>query len=205
MNPIISIIIPCYNHGKYIEETLASIEKAKDRYPIEIIIVNDGSIDEYTISVLKKIEEKGYFVLNQNNGGLGNARNNGIKLAKGKYILPLDSDNNVLSPYFNDAVDILEKNADIDIVYGNIKKIGEITEDSFIEDFNLQKLMIGNVLGKYFTDSGPEDKITNYNNVDFEDFKANNENNMRKMPKTSIKPIDNYNFKKQTLKDLLSN
>ena len=125
MNPIISIIIPCYNHGKYIEETLASIEKAKDCYPVEIIIVNDGSTDEFTVSVLKRIEEKGYFVLNQTNGGLGNARNNGIRLAKGKYILPLDSDNNVLFPYLNDAVDILEKNEDIDIVYGDALYIGK--------------------------------------------------------------------------------
>ncbi|MCO5269627.1 MAG: glycosyltransferase family 2 protein [Brumimicrobium sp.] len=122
---VVSIIIPCYNHGKYIEETLESIERSKDKYSVEIIIVNDGSTDEFTIQKLKEIEEKGYFVLNQENQGLGKTRNNGIKLAKGKYVLPLDSDNKVCSPYLNEAVDMLEKNEQIDIIYGNAQYIGE--------------------------------------------------------------------------------
>jgi glycosyltransferase involved in cell wall biosynthesis len=146
ITPILSIIIPCYNHGEYIEETIASIENAKDRYPIEIIIVNDGSTDENTLFVLKKIEEKGYFVLNQKNGGLGNARNNGIKLSKGKYILPLDSDNNVLYPYLNDAIEFLETNNDYDIIFGDAKFIGEKSGNWIIGEYNLQKIMIENYI-----------------------------------------------------------
>jgi glycosyltransferase involved in cell wall biosynthesis len=146
MKPILSIIIPCYNHGKYIEETLASIEKAKDRYPIEIIIVNDGSTDENTLFVLKKIADQGYNVLNQKNGGLGNARNNGIKLSKGKYILPLDSDNNVLYPYLNDAIEFLETNNDYDIIFGDAKFIGEKSGNWIIGEYNLQKIMIENYI-----------------------------------------------------------
>lgn len=146
MNPILSIIIPCYNHGLYISETIKSIEVSKDKYPIEIIIVNDGSTDLTTIQVLKEIESKGYFVLNQKNGGLGNARNNGIKIARGKYILPLDSDNKVEKPYLNNVIDILEKNPDIDIVYGNALQFGEASGTWVLDDYNLQHLLLSNFI-----------------------------------------------------------
>lgn len=146
MNPILSIVIPCFNHGKYIQDTLNSIESARNKYSVEVIIVNDGSSDENTISVLKDIEKKGYNVINQANRGLGNARNNGIKLAKGKYILPLDSDNNVLSPYLNEAVDILEENKLIDIVYGNATYFGEKEADWIVGDYSILRLITGNYI-----------------------------------------------------------
>ena len=46
--PRISVVIPCYNHGKYIDETIESIDRITDKNLYEIIIVNDGSTDEYT-------------------------------------------------------------------------------------------------------------------------------------------------------------
>lgn len=143
---LISVVIPCYNHGLYLEEAIESVENAKDKYPVEIIIVNDGSTDDHTISVFKKLEERGYFVLHQSNGGLGHARNNGMKLAKGKYILPLDSDNKVLYAYLNDAVDILEKNICIDIVYGNANYLGNLSGVWYNQSFSLPRLMISNYI-----------------------------------------------------------
>lgn len=122
--PLVTIVIPCYNHGAFLEETLESISKATNKYIPEIIIVNDGSTDALTLSAFERVEAQGYFVLHQENQGLAKARNNGIRLAKGKYILPLDSDNNVLPPYLNEAIDILEKKS-IDVVYGNAMYIGE--------------------------------------------------------------------------------
>lgn len=141
---LISVVIPCYNHGLYLEEAVESVENAKDKYPVEIIIVNDGSTDEYTISVFKKLEERECFVLHQKNGGLGNARNNGIKLAKGKYILPLDSDNKVLWPYLNDAVSILESDSNVSVVYGNAVYFGEQRGIWKQPRSSLQRIMLGN-------------------------------------------------------------
>jgi len=146
MNPILSIIIPCYNHGQYIQDALDSIEKAIDKYTVEVIIVNDGSTDEFTIAKLKDLEKKGWFVLNQLNIGLAKARNNGIKLAKGKYILPLDSDNKVLKPYLNEAIAILEKNEYFDIVYGNAQYFGEKSGDWIVGDYNLFQLVSRNYI-----------------------------------------------------------
>lgn len=108
----------------YLEETLQSILSSRTNYPVEIIIVNDGSTEEYTLEVLNRVEKQGFYVLHQENQGLAKARNNGIRMAKGEYILPLDSDNNVCFPYLNKAIDFLE-NEDLDIVYGDARYIGE--------------------------------------------------------------------------------
>ncbi len=57
--PIVSVIVPCYNYGRFIHETIASVEQCdKDQY--EIIIVNDGSTNEFTLEVLQKLEKDGY-------------------------------------------------------------------------------------------------------------------------------------------------
>jgi glycosyltransferase involved in cell wall biosynthesis len=146
MNPYLSIVIPCYNHGKYIQETIDSIENAIGKYSIEIIIVNDGSTDALTISKLNDIEKQGYFVLHQKNGGLGNARNNGIRIEKGKYILHLDSDNKVLKPYLEEAIAVLEKDSFYDIVYGNAIFFGEKTGDWNVGEYNLLKFIPDNYI-----------------------------------------------------------
>jgi glycosyltransferase involved in cell wall biosynthesis len=142
MTPTLSIIIPCYNHGKYIRETLQSVKDCGETlYPYEIIIVNDGSTDEYTLRVLTEISNDGYRVVHQKNAGLGAARNNAISLAKGKYILPLDSDNKVCPPYLTEAIDILEKNNDITIVYSDAAYFGDKKGIWTVGPYNLQKLM----------------------------------------------------------------
>lgn len=120
----VSIVIPCYNHGKYIEETIASVEEYPDKSVYEIIIVNDGSTDSKTIEILKILEGKGYFVLNQENTGLADARNNGIKLAKGDYILPLDSDNMIRPDYIKYGIEIMDKNPKVGMVYGDAQLFG---------------------------------------------------------------------------------
>ena len=146
MSALLSIVIPCYNHGKYIQETIESIENAKGKYEVEIIIVDDGSTDGLTISKLSELVKKGYFVLYQKNGGLGNARNNGIKLAKGKYILPLDSDNTVLAPYLDDAIEVLEKDHFYDIVYGNAIYFGEKKGNWIVGEYSLLKFIPNNYI-----------------------------------------------------------
>ncbi len=120
----VSVVIPCYNHGQYIEEAIASVEQYPDKSVYEIIIVNDGSTDAQTIETLKKLEEKGYFVLNQENTGLADARNNGVKLAKGDYILPLDSDNMIRPDYIKYGIEIMDKNPKVGMVYGDAQLFG---------------------------------------------------------------------------------
>ena len=145
MNPRVSVVIPCYNHGKYIREAIAGVEKLpKDLY--EIIIVNDGSTDAYTIETLSKLQAENYTIINQQNQGLGKTRNNGIKLAKGEFILPLDADNRINPEYITKALRIFDQQANISVVYSNPNYFGDKKGSSELPDFNLQQLMIGNYI-----------------------------------------------------------
>jgi glycosyltransferase involved in cell wall biosynthesis len=144
MNPRVSIIIPCYNHGQYIREALDSVEKVADKNLYEIIIVNDGSKDEYTIQMMDKLAAEGYHVINQVNQGLGRTRNNGIKVAKGDYILPLDSDNRIRPEYIYKSIEILDAHPEIAMVYGDAEFFGDKSKRHAVGEFNLQNMMVEN-------------------------------------------------------------
>lgn len=140
-----SIIIPCFNQGEYLKEALVSIENAKVN-DIEIIIVNDGSTEDKTIEILKELELEGFTIFHKENGGLSSARNAGIAIAKGDYILPLDSDNKVLSSYLRESVKIMDENPDISVLYGNPIFFGDRIGLQSIGQFNLQRLMLFNYI-----------------------------------------------------------
>ena len=144
MNPKISIIIPCYNHGQYIREAIQSVEQCTDKSLYEIIIVNDGSKDEYTIDMMDKLAAEGYHVINQVNQGLGPTRNNGIKAARGEYILPLDSDNRIRPEYMYESIKILDAHPEIAMVYGDAQFFGDKDKRHVIGEFNLQNMMVEN-------------------------------------------------------------
>jgi glycosyltransferase involved in cell wall biosynthesis len=119
-HPKVSVVIPCYNDKEYIEETVQSVldQTFQD---FEIIIVDDGS-DKGTKKVLFSLKNEKIQIITQINQGLSSARNNGIKEAKGDYILTLDSDDTFDSAFLEKAVVILDKHQNIGAVssYCNI-------------------------------------------------------------------------------------
>ncbi len=141
----LSIVIPCYNHGSFIKEALNSIP-LKEFPKTEVIIVNDGSTDPYTVEVLGELSKQGYVVVNQVNQGLGRTRNNGIKLAKGKYILPLDADNKLLGSYFSKGIKYLNEHPEVSVVYGDPIMFGDEEGHKPLRKFNLQQLITGNYI-----------------------------------------------------------
>ncbi|MBR4618813.1 MAG: glycosyltransferase [Bacilli bacterium] len=114
---LISVIVPVYNTSKYLEKSLDSILKAKVDN-MEILIINDGSTDNSEEIILNY--ERNYpnliRYIKQDNHGLGNVRNVGLKEAKGKYIASIDSDDTINSNFFKSALPYLEKNIDI-VIY----------------------------------------------------------------------------------------
>lgn len=145
MTPLFSIIIPCYNDGKYLPDAIESLRNCEASL-FELIIVNDGSKDEATITYLKKLEIEGYKVIHQQNKGLSGARNKGISKSNGKYIVPLDSDNKLRPEYLLRAKTILEHDENIAVVYGRPQHFGANSEVPYVGDFNLQRLMLGNYI-----------------------------------------------------------
>lgn len=97
---LVSIIIPLYNVEDYIERTLISIDKQIYKN-IEVVVIDDGSTDksyEVTEKYLSKCNFK-YCLCRQDNAGVSAARNKGLSIASGQYIVFVDSDD-VLSPYY---------------------------------------------------------------------------------------------------------
>ena len=126
----ISVIIPVYNTEKYLKRCLESII-SQDFIDIEVIVVNDCSIDNSLniIKVLMNRDNRIKLINKQKNEGLSAARNSGIKIAKGEYILHIDSDDWIEKNYFLEVYEYA-KNHNADIV---------ITD--FYKDFDNGKLI----------------------------------------------------------------
>ena len=118
----VSVIIPVYNVQMYIEKCLATVMNQSLK-AIEIIIVNDGSTDE-SMEIVNSFHSSysNIIIINKENAGLSSARNSGLKIAKGKYIAFIDSDDYIemamLEKMYNRA-----EEKDLDIVCCNVTKV----------------------------------------------------------------------------------
>jgi glycosyltransferase involved in cell wall biosynthesis len=112
MTPIISIIVPIYNVENYIRECIDSILNQTLKN-IEVILINDGSPDKCP-SICEEYarQDSRVIVIHQNNQGSSSARNSGIKIATGKYLAFVDSDD-IISPLMFETLINNGKNADI--------------------------------------------------------------------------------------------
>ena len=144
-NTLVSVIIPCYNQGQFIEQALFSVEKSLNRN-YEIIIVNDGSDDSLTIRKLDKLRDRGYNIIDQENKGLANARNRGIMEARGEYILPLDADNKIDPLYIMRAIDFFDENKDLGVVYSNCRVFGDSSGFRMLKDFDIGQILVQNYI-----------------------------------------------------------
>ena len=96
--PKLSIIIPVYNVENYVDTCIESLYKQGiSEYEFEVILINDGSTDN-SLSIIQEYENKysNITIISQKNQGLSTTRNNGIKLAKGEYLLFVDSDDLII-------------------------------------------------------------------------------------------------------------
>ena len=110
----VSIIIPCYNDSDYIETAVNSAFNQKYQNK-EIIVVDDGS-NKKTKAILKKMESKIDCLLTQKNQGPAAARNRGINIATGKYIITLDSDDYFEESFCGKAVEMMENSKNVKVV-----------------------------------------------------------------------------------------
>lgn len=96
--PAVAVVIPCFNHGRYVGEALASV-RAQTWPRVEPVIVDDGSTDPETIRVLDGLATRGVRVIRQENGGLAAARNTGVRATDAPFYVPLDADD-IIDPTF---------------------------------------------------------------------------------------------------------
>lgn len=139
--PLAAVIIPCYNYGKYLPEAVSSALNQTLRN-IEIIVVDDGSGDPYTITVLKEMEKKdGVTVIRQPNKGLPAARNTGIRATRARYITCLDADDLIDPTYLEKTVTVLEARPDVGLAYSYAELFGDVNEIWYTETMDPGKLL----------------------------------------------------------------
>jgi O-antigen biosynthesis protein len=145
--PAVSVIIPCYGQAHFLSEAVESVV-AQTYGEWECLIVNDGSPDD-TSDVARRLiaqyPHRSIRLIEKRNGGLGDARNAGIRSAQGRYILPLDADDRLHPDYLTETVDILDRRPDIAIVYVDEQNFGETTHTHRKGVVSLSNLLHGNV------------------------------------------------------------
>ena len=129
----VSVIMPVYNTGesakKLIEKILGSFDN------LEIIVVDDGSIDD-SLNILKSLKDKRIMLFEKKNGGPSSARNFGIKKAKGKYLLFVDSDDDVEKDFVVKMVKAMDSKIAMGVCGVRYCKLSkESKENVYLDDF----------------------------------------------------------------------
>lgn len=108
-DPAVSIVIPCFNQGQFLHDAVRSV--LRQSYPSwEIVIVDDGSTDPATRAVLRALHYPRTRIIRQRNRGLPAARNAGMSAARGRYLVPLDADDELTAPFLAATVEALDRN-----------------------------------------------------------------------------------------------
>lgn len=141
--PLVTLAMPIYNYAKRLNPTLQSVYN-QDYTNFEIILVNDGSDDEYCLMKLDSLEgQEGIKVIHKENTGVSETRNRAVKEGKGEFILPLDADDMILPGYLKTGVNIIKNNPNISPVYCDTIHIGEMQGMEKRPEWSKDQLMRG--------------------------------------------------------------
>jgi glycosyltransferase involved in cell wall biosynthesis len=139
----VSVVTPTHNGLTTLPETIASVQA--QTYPvIEHIIVDDGSDDEAFLQYLSSLPEC-IQVIHQENAGPAAARNRGVNVASGTYILLLDDDDLIDPTYIEKAAQILDRK-EADIVYCQADRFGDVTCSWDLPSFSPVAMLVDNVV-----------------------------------------------------------
>jgi glycosyltransferase involved in cell wall biosynthesis len=140
-SPLVSIVIPCFNYGRFLGE---AIESAIDQthQPIEVIVVNDGSTDD-TEAVARQYP---ITLINQLNSGVCIATNTGFRIARGEFVLRLDADDRLADTYVAETLAALQRDAMADFAYTQVAYFGAITGTYPVEPFSVESLVERNYI-----------------------------------------------------------
>lgn len=142
----VSIIIPCYNLGAYVEESVQSA-LAQTYHDVEIVLINDGSTEQATLDVLKRLESHPQLrIIHTENQGVARARNTAIEQARGSYILPLDADDRILPCYAERAAGILDVQPEVGFVGCHYRIFGDRETECKPAAYRLPDLLVENVV-----------------------------------------------------------
>jgi len=142
--PRVSVIIPCFNDGAFIDEAVNSVLRQTYR-DVEIIIVDDGS-DGETRERLQTYKQPSIRVIFKSHEGVAAARNTAIAHANGEYILPLDADDLIHETYIEKAVCVMDGESDLGIVYCGAELFGEQTGLWDLPEYSFERILLQNMI-----------------------------------------------------------
>jgi glycosyltransferase involved in cell wall biosynthesis len=121
--PRIAVIIPCYDDGAFLGQALSSIE---EREPVELVVVDDGSVDTNTLATLAELERGGQRVLrHERNRGVAAARMTGLAATSAPFVFPLDADDLGQPGSLEAMADRLEATPDAGVCFGDYLEFGD--------------------------------------------------------------------------------
>lgn len=135
---MISVVIPLYNKAHTIVNTLSTV-MSQTYQDFEVVIVNDGSTDNGVGVIGEHFHDSRIRIINQENAGVGAARNRGVKEAKGDWIAFLDADDEWLPKYLQTLTSVLQK-------FPTANMIGCA---SYYKDFQTKKVSANALIDKY--------------------------------------------------------
>jgi glycosyltransferase involved in cell wall biosynthesis len=129
--PLISVVVPCYNYGRYLAECVQSI-CAQTVSDLEIIIVDDASTDDTPQVAAGVPDPRVRIVRHPVNRGLVGALTTGLSEARGRFIARIDADDRYRRGFFEEALGLFSAHPEIGMVYGDVAAMdaaGTIVED----------------------------------------------------------------------------
>jgi glycosyltransferase involved in cell wall biosynthesis len=118
----VAVIIPCHDDGAYVPEAAASVAGEPD---VEVLIIDDGSTDESTITSLEEIAGHGIAVIHQANAGLSAARMAGVRATRAPYIFNLDADDLAAPGALGAMAALLDAHPEADVCFGDYLEFGD--------------------------------------------------------------------------------
>lgn len=145
-----SVVIPCYNHGQYIDDAVGSILNQTYR-DWEVVIIDDGSTDSFTREKLSGYDRPATRAIRTENRGLPAARNRGIAESGGELVLTLDADDMFEPTFLEKAVDLVDSRTQCGVVTCGVRLFGAEEDTHFprgggVLDFLAQNNCCGNSL-----------------------------------------------------------
>ncbi len=138
-NPLVTVIITCYNYGNYVKEAIDSVLQQTYKN-INLLIINDGSTDNSLQVINKYRREERVKIVSRKNRGIVYTRNEGLDLANGEYICFLDADDFFNGDYIEKMVAVAEEYSS-DVVYPNWCVFGDEEYKKEFSEFSLQRLI----------------------------------------------------------------
>lgn len=145
--PLVSVIVPCYNQARYLPETLDCLI-AQTYQCWEAIVIDDGSPDNVAdIATCYAEKDSRIKFVHTENRGVSAARNIAIREhSSGKYVLPLDGDDLITPIYIEHAVEYFKAHPECKLVYGLAEKFGAEKGRWDLPEYDFQKLLFENML-----------------------------------------------------------